>query len=440
MYSPASAKKPRLDFPRYTSELSNTTSRALPPNIRVQSLNTNVTSVTGQPAITIASLLHKTQFKGVSSAVTTTVPVQSVQQANKMVNSLTKATPPTLLSSSGTNPTSIARLNNSDLMQAMSSKQLTWPQSPVQGSSQLSALLPQNNMTMVSISQTMAGLQSSVTPTVSSLMQSSTAAPTPFNPRSFLLQLIQLYKHYQALGDNEGMTRVKKQLNVLVSTHQGPSLTQGSNPILGSLSILTNPPSAITTCSNSISTQSSTSVSGIQRTSGSTVSLASSGGATVNTKLLHSLSNLTQATQQAPSTHARQNISAMQVTQPSLPAHSLLNSSKQTDLLHQQQQAISKPLPNPQLQLASLQRSPLPFQRQPTDTSVKTNGFSFYPLTTSSNPTGVGNTSLQSVFTSTDVSSVSTSGGSGLQTVDSSAGVMQQDQSKFFWLCSKLGL
>ncbi len=78
------------------------------------------------------------------------------------------------------------------------------------------------------------GLQQPVASVIPSLMQSTPTSPT-HNSKSFLLQLVQLYKHYQADGDSEGMDRIKKQLNVLVNATQGRS---ASNPLVGALSFL----------------------------------------------------------------------------------------------------------------------------------------------------------------------------------------------------------
>ncbi len=226
------AKRPRLELP------SNT-------HIRVQPLIS--------PSATIASLLHKKP---------------SVASNHSGSNTSTNFT-----------PTNTPQSINSTVAQA------------------LSALTQALSANSTSINATLSQAVSSQPPTIvsviPSLMQSTPTSPTSSNPKSFLLQLVQLYKHYQNTGDSDGMERIKKQLNVLVSATQGRN--QQTNPLLGALSILSGPSTTIqqqaSTGANSLSSRSHT----------STVSA----GTTVSRPNMHVPPSLLSTQLRTPSTNSR---------------------------------------------------------------------------------------------------------------------------------------
>lgn len=425
-------KKPRLDSHIQTPQQPNM-SLSLPSNIRVQPLNNNLSSTKLQPDVTIASLLHKKQFKhmSVNSTATNLPAVQSVKQVAPMVNPLTQK----VVTASEARAENNTTFSSSGGIQS-TSKPHSWSQStlPTQGPPQISAFAPQSTSTTASVAQTSAGLQSTASPVIPSLMQTHTTAPSSFSPKSFLLQLVQLYKHYQNLGDDDGMARVKKQLNVLVSTRQGLTGPQGSsNPLLGALSLLTSPVSATASSSTGIQTTQSNSSTG-PHTQGTTVSSLPLG----TTTIINSLPNLTQTTQQASVSQSQQeSLLPTRITQSSSSAHSLLNSSIQSAMLQPQQRTVTAALPNSEYppQATPTQRTTLPnshpqtksVQKTPqsqrplvTSATVKTNSVSTMSI---GDLSGIGNSSIQQSSTPANLSTTASIAPS--QTV---TGAMQQEQ------------
>ena len=428
-------KKPRLDSTMHTTQQPGT-SLSLPSNIRVQPLNNNFSSTKLQPDVTIASLLHK-QFNvnrhtSVNSTATS-LPVQSVKQVAPTVNSLTQKT----ATSSETRTENKASSGGIQATSKPYSRSLSTI--PTQGSPQISASASKSTSTTVSVAQSSAGLQSTVSPVIPSLMQTPTTTPSSFSPKSFLLQLVQLYKHYQNLGDNDGMARVKKQLNVLVNTRQGLTGPQGSNPLLGALSLLTSPVSATGTSSTgSQTTQSNSFVSSTGlHTQGATASSLPL-GTIANTTILNLLPNLTQ--QAVASQSQQESVLLARTSQSSSPAHNLLNSSIQSATLQPQQHTVTTTLPNSLPQAAPIQRTALPSSPQTTSmqrtvqsqrpmvtgTTVKTNGISTTPLKSVGGPSGVGNTSVKQSPTP-PVSLSTTTGITGITPSQVATGAMQQE-------------
>ncbi len=174
------AKRPRLELP------SNT-------NIRVQPLTS--------PSVTIASLLHK---PSIANHTGSNIPTTNF------------------------NPTNTPQSINSTVAQALSA---------------LTHVLSANSSSINATLSQAVSTQPTIVSVIPSLMQSPATSPTSSNPKSFLLQLVQLYKHYQNTGDSDGMERIKKQLNVLVTATQGRN--QPSNPLLGALSMLSGPSTTV---------------------------------------------------------------------------------------------------------------------------------------------------------------------------------------------------
>lgn len=253
-------KRPRLDSS--PAQPSTLTPSPVPPNIRVQALypGSSSSSSSFSPPFTTPQLGFQN-----STPIASLLDKRNLPHTTINSNHLESKPPPTslanthklFLSDSG-DPTSIPpppyNFNPSSMLIGQSSSQVKQPgsqlaPSPVTQSSQAEKQLQPSLLPSLSVntSRTQSSSQGHTTAT-------KVADTINSNSRSVVLQLMQLYKQYQALNDRQGMGRVRDQLNLLVSAQQKILAAQNSAGKTDGTSLATSSSGSV---SNQLSHQSS---------------------------------------------------------------------------------------------------------------------------------------------------------------------------------------